>query len=117
MAIFEKGNDVQFAPKVGENITVVVKSMRKVEQDDFPERNLKSRDGKNHGYYYSLTLDNGKEMPINAWSLYFAFQESGVDFGDTININHVGTGKYEVAKVAPKGKVVPADEHKETWED
>lgn len=102
MAIFNKGSDLVFPPKVGERTTVLVTAMRKVEQTEFPERNLKSsvaKGSKNFGYYYALTLEDGKEMPINTWSLYFAFQESGVDFGDTIEIYHEGAGKYVVTKV------------------
>ena len=123
MAIFEKGNDIQYAPKVGENITVVVTSMRKVEQNEFPERNLKgaaSKGSKNYGYYYMLQLDDGKEMPVNAWSLYFAIQESGVDFGQPMNIYHAGTGKYEVSIVAPNGnisKIIPDAAKQEAWEE
>ena len=109
MAIFEReqNDNVVFPPKQGESMEVVVTSMKKVEQTEFPERNLKAsvaKGGKDYGYYYELTLEDGRIMPVNTWALYFAFQETGVDFGEKISINHPARGKYIIIRLSPSKK-------------
>jgi hypothetical protein len=103
MGMFDTG-DIVFPPKVGENKTIVVKGIERIENGKI-EENFKKKGGLDCGFHYLVTLSDGKKMRMNTWKLYFAFKEAGIDIGDTVNISHPKTGEYIVGKIISPDKV------------
>lgn len=98
MSLFPDSN-VVYAPKMGEKATFVLTGEIKRVQNPGADGNYKDKNKKCLGYYDLLPVDGDNELKMNTWRLYFALRDSGADVGDTIEIDHVGSGEYKVTKI------------------
>ena len=97
MGVFDtESGGFQFPPKVGQKKVIKLVSIEKVDEPN-GEKNYKTRT-KNFGYYHLIDTGSGK-MLLNVWKLYFAIKDSGVNLGETIEIDHKGSGEYKITKV------------------
>jgi len=105
------GGSLVFPPKVGEKRTVsLIGEIERVKSSN-EKFNYKMKNQKDAGYHDLVpviaeveneegTLEQKEtKMVLGTWKLYFAIKESGVDVGDTIEIDHVSAGTYNIKKV------------------
>ena len=98
MSLFPDSN-VVYAPKVGEsNVFTLTGECRRVKSED-EKGNYKDKNHKDTGYYDVFPVEDGKELKVNAWRLYFALRDAKVDIGDTIEIDHVSASEYKITKI------------------
>lgn len=113
MSLFPESNggDLVFPPKVGEKRTVsLIGEIERVTSSN-EKFNYKSKNQQDAGYHDLVPVitevenEEGKmeeketKMVLGTWKLYFALRDSGVDVGDTIEIDHAGAGVYNIKKV------------------
>ena len=113
MSLFpeNKSGNLVFPPKVGEKrIISLIGEIERVKGTN-EKFNYKNSDQKDAGYYDLVPVitevenedgnieEKETKMVLGTWKLYFALRDSGVDVGDTIEINHVGRGEYTIKKV------------------
>ena len=100
-----------FPPKVGEKRTIsLIGEIERVKSTN-EKFNYKNSSQLDAGYYDLVPVitevenDEGKleeketKMVLGTLKLYFALRDSGVDVGDTIEIDHCGRGEYKIKKV------------------
>ena len=96
------GNEgLEFPPRMGDSKVITIISGKRVEEPG-NEFNLKKKGNVDSGFHLQLELNTGKKFIVNTWALFFAFRETAVKKGDTIEINHPEKGKYIVKKVKPE---------------
>ena len=94
-------SSLEFPPKIGESKEVTVKEITRIEVEG-DKNNFKARGGKDYGFHYEATLDNGKKMKIGTWKLYFALKDSNIDFGQKMKISHPKEGEYIIEPLSEK---------------
>lgn len=114
MGVFDKeSGGLDFPPKVGQSKVIKLVGVERVTSPGSKD-NYKAKVGSNKVFdYHDILITETGKMLCNAWKLYFAIKDSGVDIGDTIEINHKGTGEYIVTKI--KELISETPFKKEDW--
>lgn len=112
MGLFPKSTDgdLVFPPKVGEKRTIsLIGEIERVKSTN-EKFNYKSKNQLDAGYHDLVPViteveneegvmeEKETKMVLGTWKLYFALRDSGVDVGDTIEIDHAGAGDYKINK-------------------
>ena len=98
MSLFPDSN-VVYPPKVGESKTITLTGEIKRVQNVGGQNNYKDKTQKDCGYFDLIPIEDGQELKMNTWRLYFALRDAKVDVGDTIEIIHADKGEYIIQKV------------------
>lgn len=106
--------EFEFAPKIGEEKTFTIIKATKIDSPN-GDMNFKNRK-KDFGYYYELTMDNGKVFILNTWSLFFKMKDLNVQDGDRITIRHPMHGTYIVEKHNMFNKSETIDKEPVGWD-
>ena len=92
----EIGGGNYVSTKVGTNVTVEIIDILKVTNK--PEFEPKNKENVRQGFLFEFVCDKGT-ISVSTYALQSALKASGVDKGDTININHEKHGEYIVSIV------------------
>ncbi len=101
MSIFEESKRV-FPPKVGESDVITINdTIKRIQNPSGGKMNYADKDKNDLGYYDIIPVDDGKEMILNTWKLYFALKDmdSKLNVGDSIEIDHQSSGSYIINKI------------------
>ncbi len=96
----EGGGNFIFAPKVGGSIAVTIVDAIHRTNSDNAEFCYKKKGIGSMGYYDSIPVEEGKELLVNTWKLYFALKEANVDVSETIEIQHPSSGEYIINRIS-----------------